>query len=115
MKKARAMFDGLTEDEKKQLSSLLEKMMEHWPGWRKEEPADRGWQPVRQERFSGSRQRTRDRGPAPRRKDGRQTFPIKSRHQRKGQGAYFWSCPCFVRSVYCPLCAKKIFDYHKKI
>lgn len=31
MKKARAMFDGLTEDEKKQLSSLLEKMMEHWP------------------------------------------------------------------------------------
>ncbi|MCD7990429.1 MAG: MarR family transcriptional regulator [Clostridia bacterium] len=31
MRKARTMFDGLTEDEKKQLSSLLEKMMEHWP------------------------------------------------------------------------------------
>lgn len=31
MKKTRTMFDGLTEDEKKQLSSLLEKMMEHWP------------------------------------------------------------------------------------
>lgn len=48
MKRARTMFDGLTEEEKKQLSTLLGKMMDHWP-----QMEDRGFCQRRRGRTGG--------------------------------------------------------------
>ena len=96
MKKARAMFDGLTEDEKKQLSSLLEKMMEHWP--RMEEGGACGtgaWRPVRQERFSGSRQRTTGQRTGAAEEGWEADIPYKKQTSETRAGRIFLVLPLF--------------------
>ena len=111
MKKARAMFDGLTEDEKKQLSSLLEKMMEHWPRMEEGGACGQGWTGSAGEVFR-SRQRTPGQGRA-RRKDGRQTF-IKADIRDKGR-AHIFGLPLFHPNLYCPLCTQKYLILTTKI
>lgn len=75
MQKARSMFDGLTGEEKQQLSSLLEKMMEHWP-----QMEDTG---LRGHGCRGRRARGGFDGAGDERREG----PFHGRHGGRGFGA----------------------------
>ena len=68
--------------------------MEHWPGWRKEEPADRGWQPVWQERFPGA---DREHGTEDRRaEEGWEAdIPYKKQTSETRAGRIFLVLPLF--------------------